>query len=257
MTDPATPLDHEPCSGPEQQESESLMKIINAVVINVLLLVALAVTIPAAAQPTRLYDREVKALLEQAKTSYEHFWDALDGAAKNSTSKSAAGEFVAKTLNEDYRKALDTAKNRLSDTYTASTEIGAMFTQANRLNAFVGQRGPAMKGASEWQAHAAQLGQLAAEYSGTFPPAENQVLRRYNDKEVIQAASSIEQASKRLADALDNSLKKDKNTPEAARQAIVGEVKHLGESAKALRSAVDDSKPASAQVTALRIRRRR
>ena len=215
-------------------------------------LVTLTISVPAAAQPSRLYDKEVKALLDQAKNSYEHFWDALDGQTRNSTFKNATGEFVAKTLNEDYKKALDTAKDRLSDSYAASNEVGGCSSRRSGSTRSSASRGPSMKGASEWQAHATQLGQIANAYGATFPPAANQVFSRHNDKDVIHAASSVEQASKRLADALDNSLKKDKNTPEAARKAIVEDVKRLGELAKTLESTVDDKKPASAQVTALR-----
>ena len=227
------------------------MKTVNTVVVTLLLFVSLAVVMPAAAQPARMYDKDVKALLEQSKKSYEHFWDALDGQLKNSTFRVPAGEFVAKKVDEDYKNALDTALDRLKDTYAAGNEVGAIFTQAVRFDRYVKQQGPTMKGASEWQVHVAQLGQLANEYGAAFPPAENQVFRRYTDKDVVQAASSLEQAAKRLADTLDDSLKKDKNTPEASRKAMVADVKRLGESAKTLGSAVDDNKPASALAVTL------
>ena len=59
-----------------------------------------------------------------------------------------------------------------------------------------------MKGASEWQAHTAVLGQLAAQYGGAYPPVENQVLSRYTDKEVISATSrhrGVQQAARQRA----------------------------------------------------------
>ena len=90
-----------------------------------------------------------------------------------------------------------------------------------------------MKGASEWQAHTAVLGQLAAQYGGTYPPVANQVLSRYTDKEVVAATAAIEASSKQLASALENALKKDKATPEATRKAMVADVKLVGENAKA------------------------
>ena len=108
-----------------------------------------------------------------------------------------------------------------------------------------------MKGASEWQAHITVLGQLAAQYGGTFPPAENQVFSRHTDTEIIGAAAAIEASSKQLASALENALKKDKATPEATRKAMVADVKLVGETAKQLGSAVKDAKPATAQVTTL------
>ena len=224
------------------------MKIITTLV---LALIALAVAMPAAAQPNRLYDKDVKQLLDQSKQTYERFWDALDNGLKNTTFKGASGEFVVKKIDEDYRKVIDTARERFTDSYSASTEVTAILRDAVRTQTYVDQKGAGMKGASEWQAHATILGQLAHEYGGTFPPAENQVLRRYNDKEVVAATTAIEQSSKGLASALENALKKDKATPEATRKSMVADTKQVGETAKMLGSAIKDAKPATAQVTML------
>jgi hypothetical protein len=85
----------------------------------VLALIALPVAMPAAAQPNRLYDKDVKQLLDQSKQTYERFWDALDNQIKNTTFKGPSGEFVAKKVDEDYRKAIDTARERFNDSYSA------------------------------------------------------------------------------------------------------------------------------------------
>ena len=224
------------------------MKIIKTLV---LALIALAVAMPAAAQLNRLYDKDVKQLLDQSKQTYERFWDALDNGLKNTTFKGASGEFVVKKLDEDYRKAIDLARERFTDSYSASSEVAAILRDAVRTQTYVDQKGPGMKGASEWQAHATTIGQLAHEYGGTFPPAENQAFRRYNDKEVVAATTAIEQSSKGLASALENALKKDKATPEATRKSMVADAKQVGETAKALGSAIKDARPATAQVTML------
>lgn len=216
-----------------------------------LVLVALAVAMPAAAQPNRLYDKDVKQLLDQAKQSYERFWDALDNQVKNTTFKGPSGEFIVKRIDEDYRKTIDTARERFNASSSASTEVGAILRDAGRTQTYVSEKGSAMKGASEWQAHTAVLGQLAAQYGGAYPEVANQVLSRYTDKEVVAATAALEASSKQLASALENALKKDKTTPEATRKAMVADVKLVGENAKLLGSAVKDAKPASAQVTAL------
>jgi hypothetical protein len=224
------------------------MKIIKALA---LVLLALAVAVPAEAQPARLYDKEVKSLLEQSKKTFERFWDALDNQLKNTTFKGPSGEWIVKKLGEDYKNTIDIADKRIAESYSASTEVGNIFTEAVRINNYVGQQGPGMKGASEWQAHVNVLGQLAHEFGGTFPPTPGQAYRRYTDKEVVAATAAIEQSSKQLATALENTLKKDKATPEAARKAMVADVKRVGEAAKILGSTVKDGKPASAQVTSL------
>jgi hypothetical protein len=217
----------------------------------VLALITLAVAMPAAAQPNRLYDKDVKQLLDQSKQTYERFWNALDNQIKNTTFKGPSGEFVVKKIDEDYRKVIDTARERFTDSYSASTEVSAIFRDAVRTQTYVDQKGAGMKGASEWQAHATVLGQLAHEYGGTFPPAENQAFRRYNDKEIVAATTAIEQSSKQLASALENALKKDKATPEATRKSMVADAKQVGETANALGSAIKDARPATAQVTML------
>jgi hypothetical protein len=206
---------------------------------------------PAAAQPARLYDKEVKSLVEQAKKTFDRFWDALDSQLKNTTFKGPSGEWVVKKVGEDYKNVIDIADKRIAPTYSASTEVGNIFTEAVRINNYVAQQGSGMKGASEWQAHTAVLGQLAHEFGGSFPPAQGQAYRRYTDKEIITATTTIEASSKQLASALENALKKDKGTPEATRKSMVADVKRVGETAKLLGSTVKDGKPASAQVTSL------
>lgn len=216
-----------------------------------IVVLVLAAAMPAAAQPDRLYDKDVKALIEQSKSTFDRFWDALDGRLKNTTFKGPSGEWVVKKIGEDYKTAIDLAKGRFTDTSSASTEVGAFLKDAVVMQNYVSQQGAAMKGASEWQAHANVLGKLAAEYGATFPPAAGQAFRRYSDREVVAATAAIEQSSKQLASALESALKKDKATPEAARKAMVADVKQVGAAAKMLGSAVKGGKPASAQVTTL------
>jgi hypothetical protein len=206
---------------------------------------------PAAAQPARLYDNEVKSLVEQSKKTFERFWDALDNNLKNTTFKGASGEWVVKKVGEDYKNTIDIADKRIAPAYSASTEVGNIFKEAVRINAYVAQQSASMKGASEWQAHRNVLGQLAHEFGGTFPPTEGQPYRRYTDKEIIAATTSIEQTSKLVASALDSALKKDKATPETSRKTMVADAKTLGDAAKVLGSAIKDGKPASAHVTTL------
>jgi hypothetical protein len=206
---------------------------------------------PAVAQPAKTYDKDVKALIENTKQTFERFWDALDGKTKDAVFKGPAGEFVVKMMADDYKKAIETAGSRLSADYSASTEVGAFMKDAVRFQSFVSQQGAAFKGASEWQAHVGVLGRLATEYGAGFPPAQDQPFRWYTDKEVIGATNAIEDTSKQVASAVENALKQDKATPEAARKALVSEIKLLGDAAKALGAAVGDGKPASALVTNL------
>ena len=215
------------------------------------ILIALAMAVPAFAQPTRLYDKDVKALLEQSKQSFEKFWDALDGQFKNSVFKGPDGEFSVKKIGEDYKKTIELAKERFTDSYSASTEIAAVLRDGVRPNSFVASQPASFKGASEWAAHAAHIKALAGEYGAVFPPMAGQSVRRYTDKEVKAATAGVEQAAKALASAFDNALKQDKAMAAPARQAQVAQVKALGESAKVLGSRIGDTQPASAQYTAL------
>jgi hypothetical protein len=246
--DDAGPCCRSPARGLQDGRIRGTVKTIKTLA---LALVTLTAALPAAAQPTRLYDKEVKSLVEQTKKTYERFWDAIDNNLKNTTFKGPSGEFVVKRVGEDYKNTIEMAEKRIAGTYSASDEVAKVLSEAVRIDAYVAQQGAAMKGASEWQAHANVLKQLAAQYGGTFPPTQGQTFRRYTDKEVVAATAAIEQTSKQLASALDGALKKDKATPEAARKAMVADVKLLADNAKTLGSAVKDGKPASAQVTTL------
>ena len=216
-----------------------------------LALVVLAAAMPAAAQPAKMYDNDVKALIEDSKKTFERFWDALDGRTKDAVFKGPSGEFVVKRMAEDYKKAIENASSRINASYSASTEVGAFIKEAVRFQNFVSQQGASFKGASEWQAHVGVLGKLATEYGASFPPALDQPFRWYTDKEVIDTTKTVEATSKQVASAVEEALKKDKATPEAARKMLVAEVKQMGEAAKALGAAVADRKPASALVTNL------
>ena len=134
-----------------------------------LVLIALSEAMPAAAQPDRLYDKDVKALIEQSGSTFDRFWDALDGRLKNTTFKGASGEWVVKKIGEDYKTAIDLAKGRFTDTSSASTEVGAFLKDAVVIQNYVSQQGAGMKGASEWQAHANVLGKLCLLYTSPSP----------------------------------------------------------------------------------------
>jgi hypothetical protein len=216
----------------------------------VLAMAALAAALPAAAQPDRLNDKDVKALIEQSKKSFEKFWEKLDSDVKDATYTGPRGQFAPRQMKDDYGNAIDAAEKRFSDSYSSSTEVGTVLQKAALLNDLVGSKGPGVKGVAEWQVHAEILHRLAKEYGTTFPPA-GQAVRRYTDSEVEQAAAKVYEGSKDLASALDKALKQDKATPDATRKSMVESAKKLGDLAKPLRSAVADDKPSSAQATAL------
>ena len=83
----------------------------------------------------------MKQLLDQSKQSYERFWDALDNQVKNTTFKGPAGEFIVKRIDEDYRKTIDTARDRFNDSSSASTEVGAILRDAGRTQTYVNREG--------------------------------------------------------------------------------------------------------------------
>ena len=68
-------------------------------------------------------------------------------------------------------------RDRFGGNSSASTEVAAILGEAVRTQIYVAEQGSAMKGASERQAHATLLGQLAAQFGGTFPPAAGQLVQ--------------------------------------------------------------------------------
>ena len=82
-------------------------------------------------------------------------------------------------------------RDRYRSDYAASQEVTTVLRQGSAIERHMRQQGAGMKGASEWDATAADLKRLVEAYSTTFPLPEGAAARRLGDKEVAAAAEMI------------------------------------------------------------------
>ncbi len=104
-----------------------------------------------------------------------------------------------------------------------------------------------MRGRSEWDRQAANVKRLAEAYGTTFPFAEGATAGRMNDKATAGAASAIATAADRFKSDLD----KDTILTKAEKDAAKKDVEALTDHANAVKSRINDGRPATSEVRQL------
>ena len=202
--------------------------------------------IPAFAQaaPERQSDRAVKALLEQIDVARDKFEGNLDGSLKDSTIRNATGEIKVSAVLQDLQDNTKKLKERFTEDYSASAEVTTVLKQYTAVDGFMQRSTSVTKGRSEWDFLASHLKSLAAIYGTTFPLPDTAVVRRMNDKETAAAADELANAANQYKDGIDE----DKTLPKADKDAAKKSADDLNKAAKALKSRLSDSKPATAEM---------
>jgi hypothetical protein len=211
----------------------------------------LLATLPQAAAPVRVTDNQIKELIDQVDNDRDQFEDKLDGEVKRAVLRGPAGEVDVSRFLDDLQENIDKLKGRLTDEYSAGSEVATVLRQGSAIQRYMATQAPNMKGASEWNKLAGSLGQLAAAYGTTFPTSEGAAIRRIGDHEVATAASQTADAADRFRKQLDDALKMDKTFALANREAAVAEADGLKKDADELAERVRENKPASGEATQL------
>ena len=216
------------------------------------LFAAAAVVIPwPAIAADRLTDRDVKELVGRIEQQRDRFDDALDDKVKHDVLRGEAGEVNVDKFLNDFQENIDRLEQRLKPDYAASTEAGTLLRQATAIDRFFRQQPSGTKGESEWNRLATDLKALAGAYGTDFPLADNAMVRRIGDGEVVAAVEGTEKAGERLKKSLETDLKANTSVDQPTRAAIVQEAEDLSKDAKTLRSRLKDSKPSSAEADQL------
>jgi hypothetical protein len=203
---------------------------------------------PALAQsrPERMSDKDVKALIDQVDEGRDKFEGNLDGGFKGSTLRGPAGEVKISGALQDYQDNTKKLKDRFTPDYSASAEVTTVLKQSTAIDKFMQGSSSAMKGRSEWDRQAANIKRLAEAYGATFPYQEGTV-RRMNDKETAGIAEQISGAADRFKKDLDKAPALAKPAKEAAKK----DAELLAKQAAAVKSRVNDGKPATGEVRTL------
>ena len=217
-------------------------------------LLAAAALMPApslvAQTPSRLTDKDVKALIETVDKGRDRFQDELDGKVKSSIVREPSHEVrVDKSLG-DFKESLEHLKDRFEPKYAASAEVATVIRQATAIDTFMKKQPANLKGMSEWQHLAVELSRLAEVYGTMFPlDGDNsaRAVRRINDGEAAAAAAKIEEEAGRVKDAVGD----DKTLAEPAKKRLKEAAELVKQQADKLKSRLKDSEPATAEATLL------
>jgi len=213
--------------------------------------IAAAVLIPwPAIAADRLTDRDVKQLVSRIEQGRDRFDDALDDKVKHSVVREGGEVDVDKFL-DDFQESIDRLEERLKPDYAASAEAGALLRQATAIDRFFHQQPAGAKGESEWNRLASDLKVLANAYGADFPLADNAMVRRIGDGEVVAAVEEVARSGERLKKSLESDLRANTAVDQPTREGIVDEADALSKDAKTLRSRLKDGKPSSAEADQL------
>lgn len=216
-----------------------------------LVMLSVLVTAPAA-QPIpgeRLSDRDVKQIIASVDQTRDRFEDQLDGMLKSSTLRGPRGETNVGAYLDDLQENVERLKDRFKPEYSASKEVETILRQGTDINSYIKAQPGELKGASEWDRMAAELGRLAAAYGTGFPLPANAAVRRINDPEAAAAAEDVARA----ADKLKKELDRETSLVKSARDAIKEELDALIQQAKTVKSRTSGARPATAEMRDLTI----
>jgi hypothetical protein len=202
---------------------------------------------PVAAQTAdRLTDKDVKDLIDTVDQARDRFEDQLDSTVKDAILRGPNGEVNVSRFLDDFQENMDRLKNRFKPDYAASAEAAAVLRQGSAVSGFMKTQPPSLKGTSEWEHLATSLTRLAGVYGARFP-LTNETVRRISDGEAAAAAEDVEKQADQFKDAVN----REKTLAAPAKNGLKSAADVLKESAKTLRSRLNDSKPATAEARLL------
>jgi hypothetical protein len=191
----------------------------------------------------RLSDPDVKKIIEDVEHSRDDFQDHLDSKIKDSTLRGPNGEVRVEDFLKDLKDNVDKLNDRFKKDYSASAEAATVLRQASRIHAHIKAQSGEIKGGSEWDRFAVDLGRLADAYGTTFPLPDGAPVRRINDGEAASTADKIADQ----VDVVKNAIEHDPGVPKPFRDSVFGDLDQLKDQAKAVKSRASDSKPATAE----------
>ena len=195
----------------------------------------------------RLTDKDVKSLIEAVDHGRDRFEDQLDGNFKSRILRGPNGEVNVARFLDDLQENTGRLKDRFTAEYAASAEVAAVLRQGTAIHTFMKQQQPGMKGASEWDHLAGDLGRLASVYGTKFPLEGDAPVRRISDGEAAEAAVAVEEQ----ADRFKNAVNREQALAKPARDGLKSHADAVKNAAKTLKSRLKDSKPSTAEARQL------
>jgi len=215
-----------------------------------LALISLLLLLPAPARAQsgeRLSDNDVKQIIEAVDHGRDRFEDQLDGKVKNATLRSPRGETKVQDYLQDLQDNVKKLKERFDTNYSAGAEATTVLRQGSDIHNYFTAQSADIKGRSEWDRLALDLGRLADAYGTTFPLPQDAAVRRINDGEAAAKAEAIA----KQADVVKKAIGQDKTLAKTDREAFNHDLDQLKKQANTVKERVSDSKPATAETRQL------
>lgn len=214
-------------------------------------LAVLAITTAAAAPATageRLYDKDVRKLIDRANDQLYAFTRSMSGQAR---SAKITRDGVTVDVG-DYLKDFETAGKTLASRYgksgAASSDALTFLKHGKGVEKFVGSHAGFVDADKEWKSLDSTLGSLAAAYDIDWAsePAGWKA-RRQSDQEISTLLGGLDRSIKDAGSALDKAAKAA-GVPPDSRKSLTTSVGSLRSSAKSLRTAFGSKRPVGTQV---------
>jgi hypothetical protein len=191
----------------------------------------------------RLADKDVIGIIEAVDQARDRFEDQLDGKIKDSTIRTPNGEVRVEAALQDLQDNVKKLKERFTKAYSASGEAATLLRQGTRINAHIKAQPGEIKGGSEWDRLAQELGRLANAYDTSFPLPEGAPVRRINDAEVAATADKLV----KQVDQAKKTVDQDKSLAKTDRDLLKADLEQLAKHSKTVKSRAADAKPATAE----------
>jgi hypothetical protein len=205
---------------------------------------------PAEAQPKRLNDDQVRALLDRIENGADKFKDSLDDGLDKGALKGTWEEDEIERDVENFERASDALEDGFKNGSAAGSLVQEVLTRASVIDHFVAERPVGQLAEADWKALRAHLDELASAYGvnwrWTFADlAPATAPRRLSDREMHDLVERIESSIDRLKDSLDKGLDRsainDTNAEDQAEALVDG----LDATADRLRDRFDDDDQAA------------
>jgi hypothetical protein len=213
---------------------------------------ALVLCAPPGAAAERMYDRDVKKLIDRACGQLDRFNGGMSSQARSAKVTRDGVETDISDFMQDWVTEGKTLRNRFGPNGVAAPETVAFLRRGKAVEGFVGRHPGFTGGGNEWTALRGSLVQLAGAYhlDWSADPASWRP-KRTSDSDINALAAGLDAQIKNAGKALDKAAQ-DANLSSADRKEIDASVKSLRGSSQSFRKGWSGHKPVSSQLDGLR-----
>lgn len=213
--------------------------------ISILILAIAMFCIPQAVRAAdRSYDDSTKKLIENVKNGVDRFKDKLQDKWKvEKITRSGVTTDVSDAMN-DWKKSAETLKDRFKSDYAANPDANEFLQKSKKMDEFMSSHQGQTGADTEWLELRRNLVSLASAYNIDWESDPSQwKATRKTDNELKSMGQNLEQAMKTFGKSLDDAVKKS-SIADDSRKDIKASAESLSKSAKMLKDAINDKKPA-------------